>query len=119
MKTKMLIAINICLVIILLFTLFKKTENSNLNGSYQNKNTNPVIQVVIDNDNFTEYINSKITKKGKILTSKDNAYILEENDQNLFLYKDDKNIYYIPSNFDNKIFKLEKFSDIPTYITSQ
>lgn len=122
MKNKVLIGINILLTVIILSLLFIYVENNNdtpIQGSYQSEHENETIQLIIDGNNYTEYTNSKLTDSGTLSNSQGNAYLLDNGEQSLLLYKDGKTIYYVNSKVGGDVLALEKILDTPTYITSE
>jgi len=120
-KAKLLIATNIILlIVVLIFAVFylKNKSNDTITGSYQSKDPASMVQLVIDGDKFTEYLENKQIDTGSITkseTQKD-TYILTNGKESYFAYKDGKDILYFKA---NDVISLNKISDVPTYISHE
>jgi len=123
-KTKLLIATNIILlIVVLIFAGFylKNKSNDTITGSYQSKDPASMVQLVIDGDKFTEYLENKQIDTGSITkseTQKD-TYILTNGKESYFAYKDGKDILYFKANKANDVISLNKILDVPTYISHE
>jgi len=124
MKTKILITINVLLLtVILIFAGFylEKEPNDSIKGSYQSANPTSVVQLVIDGNNFTEYLDNKQVNMGTVIKSKSqkNTYILDNGKDTFFTYKNGKDILYFKTNIEDDVILLTKISEVPTYISSE
>ncbi|MHC5227320.1 hypothetical protein ACYSNW_03460 [Enterococcus sp. LJL99] len=119
MKNKLLIAINACLsliILLLLFVYFTKNKTATIQGSYQAEDSVQLVQLVIDGDKYTKYVESRVVDTGEIYKSNGNAYLLDNGKQTLFLYQDGKDLFYFDQNIEDRVLNLKKFSDTPNYI---
>lgn len=80
---------------------------------------------MIDGDKYTEQTsfdpnevkNSFVSRTGSITKKEKNAYILNSENEEMFLYIDGKYLIYYNPNIEEEVFVLKKVSDNPTYTT--